>query len=75
MKKKHYPNRWDIRCDYCGRFIAGKDFDDGKVGRDFIPDSYYDSEHTSFWHNLCKKIYDSEQRVREETYSKLNGTP
>jgi hypothetical protein len=47
--------KYDVwnRCDVCGRFIAYKDFDDGKARRCMVtPDSDYSSEA---YETLCIK--------------------
>ena len=47
-----------IKCSRCGRFIAFKDFDDGKAVRfQTVPDSMYSVEE---WENYCYKCWKKE---------------
>ena len=47
-------NQWN-RCQYCGKFIGYKDFDDDKVITDFTPDTIYTAEKIEHYHLRCAK--------------------
>jgi len=67
MKKKYSPTRWDIRCDYCGRFISNQDFNDNKVDQRDVIDSWYGThEDTVFWHKRCEEIFEVNKKFLKE---------
>ena len=43
----------NIRCEYCGQFIAYKDIPD-KVSVQFIPETEFTNEATIFAHKKCE---------------------
>jgi len=42
------------KCAYCGQYIAYQDIGTDKIGEEYIPETEFTNEETTFWHNSCK---------------------
>lgn len=60
--------RYDIKCDYCGKFVKASEICEGGGGsRGFVPDSEVTREEHVF---RCKKCTESHGKV--QTYQMIN---
>lgn len=43
------------RCNYCGKFISQKDFNEDKIITSYTPDTSFSSENITYVHITCKQ--------------------
>lgn len=52
------------QCDYCGRFIGLKEFEEGSAVRNLLtPDSHFTTEEYETFHKECEES--NEQAIRQ----------
>ena len=65
-------NKWDIKCDNCGKFISSKELSkDGGASQCFIPDSDVSYEEFRF---RCKKCTELLGRIKSLQYGMSEST-
>ena len=47
-------NKYDIKCQYCGKFISREQIETGLAKYHYIPDSQFGPEESYWEHKDCK---------------------